>query len=64
MRVNGKEYPYRAGLTLRALLDELAVDPQRVVVMQGDDIHRAGKITDAPVSQRDTIEIVTMIQVG
>lgn len=64
MRVNGKEYPYRAGLTLRALLDELEVDPQRVVVMQGDDIHRAGNIPDAPVSQRDTIEIVTMMQGG
>lgn len=64
MRVNGKDYPYRAGLTLLALLDELQVDSRRVVVMQGDDIHSAGKIPDAPVSERDTIEIVTMMQGG
>ncbi len=64
MRVNGKEYPFREGLTLRALLDELEVDPQRVVVMQGDDIHSAGRIPDALVSARDTIEIVTMMQGG
>jgi sulfur carrier protein len=64
MRVNGKDYPYRAGLTLHALLSDLRVDPRRVVVMQGDDIHSAGRIPDAPVSQRDTIEIVTMMQGG
>jgi sulfur carrier protein len=64
MRVNGKEVPYRAGLTLRALLEELQVNPQRVVVMHGDDIHRPGRIPDAPVSERDTIEIVTMMQGG
>lgn len=64
MRVNGKDYLYRAGLTLHALLDELQVDSRRVVVMQGDDIHRAGQIPDAPVSEHDTIEIVTMMQGG
>ncbi len=64
MRVNGDAYPYRAGLTLRALLDELRVDPRRVVVMQGDAVHRAGEIPDAPVGETDVIEIVTMMQGG
>jgi sulfur carrier protein len=60
MRVNGKEHPYRAGLTLHALLRELQVNPRTVVVMHGEDIHRAGRIPDAPLAERDTIEIVTM----
>jgi len=64
MRVNGEPRPHRPGLTLHALLAELDVDPRRVVVMHGDDIHRAGEIPDAPVAERDTIEIVTMMQGG
>jgi thiamine biosynthesis protein ThiS len=64
MRVNGKDYPHRAGLTLHSLLDELQIDQRRVAVMQGDDFHNAGKIPDAPVLERDTIEIVTMMQGG
>lgn len=64
MHVNGDAYPYRAGLTLCALLAELRVDPRRVIVMHGDAVHRAGEVPDAPVGERDVIEIVTMMQGG
>ena len=64
MFVNGQTYAYRDGLTLHALLDELKVNPKTVVVMHGDDIHRAGKIPDTPVKPQDVIEIVTMMQGG
>ena len=64
MQVNGERRPHREGLTLHALLDELRVDPRRVVVMHGDAIHRAGQIPDAPVAAGDVIEIVTMMQGG
>ncbi len=64
MFVNGQTYTYRQGLTLRALLAELAVNPKNVVVMHGDAIHRAGKIPDTPLDERDVIEIVTMMQGG
>lgn len=64
MRVNGREYPYRDGLTLHALLSELQVNSQAVVVMHGNDIYRAGRIPDAPVAVQDTIEVVTMMQGG
>ena len=64
MQVNGKPYDHRPGLMLQALLAELQVDPRRVVVMQGDAIHRAGQIPDAPVAPDDVIEIVTMMQGG
>ena len=64
MQVNGQRRPHRAGLTLHALLAELRVDTRCVVVMHGDDIHRAGQIPDAPVAEGDVIEIVTMMQGG
>ncbi|HEX6058305.1 MAG TPA: thiamine phosphate synthase [Gemmatimonadaceae bacterium] len=64
IRLNGEKYPHRDGLTLRALLEELGVDARKVVVMHGDEIHRAGRVPDAPVAPGDTIEIVTMMQGG
>ena len=64
MVVNGKPFPHRAGLTLHALLAELAVDQRAVVVMHGDDVHRAGRIPDRPLGEGDVIEIVTMMQGG
>jgi thiamine biosynthesis protein ThiS len=64
MHVNGEVYEHRDGLTLHALLNELRVDQRKIVVMHGDEIYRAGKIPDAPVAERDVIEIVTMMQGG
>ena len=62
--MNGREVAHRDGLTLHALLEEFRVDRRRVVVMQGDEIHRAGAIPDALVQPSDVIEIVTMMQGG
>ena len=64
MYVNGKQYAHRDGLTLHALLAELGIDQRTVVVMQGEEIHRARAIPDAPVAEADVIEIVTMMQGG
>jgi thiamine biosynthesis protein ThiS len=62
--VNGKAYTYRDGLTLHELLAELKVDQRTVAVMHGEVIHRAGRIPDTPLVERDVIEIVTMMQGG
>lgn len=64
MRVNGKPYPHREGLTLHALLEELSIDPRTVAVMHGDEIYRSGGIPDAPLEEPDVLEIVTMMQGG
>jgi thiamine biosynthesis protein ThiS len=64
MTVNGNRYEHRDGLTLHRLLGELKVDPRLVVVMHGDAIYRAGQIPDAPLADRDVVEIVTMAQGG
>ena len=64
MVVNGQARDYREGLTLHSLLAELQINQQTVVVMQGDAIYRRGEIPDAPIAERDVIEIVTMMQGG
>ncbi len=64
MHVNGRPHAWREGLTLHALLAELRVDPRRVVVMRGDDIHKAGNVPDVPLADADVVEIVTMMQGG
>ena len=64
MQVNGASYPHRAGLTLHELLQELKIDQRTVTVMHGDEIHRAGTVPDAPLSDHDVVEIVTMMQGG
>lgn len=64
MTVNGSKYEHRPGLTLHRLLDEMKVDQRMVVVMHGDDIYRAGQIPDAPLADKDIVEVVTMAQGG
>jgi sulfur carrier protein len=64
MTVNGKRYELRPGMTLHRLLDEMQADPRMVVVMHGDEIYSAGQIPDAPLAERDIVEVVTMAQGG
>ena len=64
MTVNGKRYEHRPGLTLHRLLDEMKADQRMVVVMHGEEIYRAGQIPDAPLQERDIVEVVTMAQGG
>jgi thiamine biosynthesis protein ThiS len=64
MTVNGKQYPYRDGLTLHTLLAELAVKTEQVVVMHGEEIHRPGTVPDTPLAERDVVEVVTMMAGG
>ena len=64
MTVNGKRYEHRPGLTLHRLLDEMKADQRMVVVMHGEEIHRACQIPDSPLQERDVVEVVTMAQGG
>jgi sulfur carrier protein len=64
MRVNGRPYPHRDGLTLHALLEELSIDQRTVAVMHREEIYRAGSIPDATLDEPDELEIVTMMQGG
>jgi thiamine biosynthesis protein ThiS len=64
MLLNGEPYACREGLTLHAILAELKVRQEAVVVMHGEKIYRRGEIPDVPVQHNDVIEIVQMTQGG
>jgi thiamine biosynthesis protein ThiS len=64
MIVNGEVKAYRRDLSMHALLAELGVDRSVVAVMRGDEVYRPGKIPDIALSERDVIEVVSMMQGG
>ncbi len=64
MKLNGQVYPHRPGLTLHAVIAELELRHDAIVVMRGDDIYKRGKIPDVPLQQDDVVEIVRMMQGG
>ncbi|WP_051935509.1 sulfur carrier protein ThiS [Deinococcus sp. YIM 77859] len=64
MQVNGELYPYRAGLTLHALLRELGIPLERVAVAVNDDFYPGARVPDRPLSEQDVIEIVRVIGGG
>jgi sulfur carrier protein len=64
MQLNGQTYPYRAGLTLHAMIADLGLRHDAIVVMRGDDIYKRGIIPDVPLEQDDVVEIVRMMQGG
>ena len=64
MQLNGQTYPYRAGLTLHAVIAELGLKHDAIVVMRGEDIYKRGTIPDVPLQQDDVVEIVRMMQGG
>jgi thiamine biosynthesis protein ThiS len=64
MHVNGEPRAYREGLRLHALLSEIGADPAVVAVMRGDEIFRPGRIPDVALTERDIIEVVSMMQGG
>jgi sulfur carrier protein len=64
MQLNGQPYPYRAGLTMHAMLAELQLRHDAIVVMRGDDVYKRGIIPDVPLEQDDVVEIVRMMQGG
>jgi sulfur carrier protein len=64
MQLNGKTYPYRTGLTLHAVIADLGLRHDAIVVMRGDDVYKRGKIPDVQLEQNDVVEIVRMMQGG
>lgn len=64
MQLNGKQYPFREGLTLHAVLAELGLGHDTIVVMRGDDVYKRGRIPDVALAENDVVEIVRMMQGG
>jgi sulfur carrier protein len=64
MQLNGQAYPFRDGLTLHAVLADLGLKHDAIVVMRGKDVYKKGIIPDVPLEEDDVVEIVRMMQGG
>lgn len=64
MRVNGKDRPCAAEVTVQLLLLELGHDPQRVAVEKNGQIVPRARFADEPLCDADTVEIVQFVGGG
>lgn len=64
MRVNGKDCPCEAKMTVRSLLESLGHDPQRVAVEKNGQIVPRARFADEALCDADTVEIVQFVGGG
>ena len=64
IQVNGKPREVAAGITVRQLLEELRIPPQRVAVQLNLDIVKRERYERAVLGPGDRIEILTLMAGG
>jgi len=64
IRLNGKAREVGDGITVRRLLDELGLHPQRVAVQRNLDIVKRDRYEDSILQPGDTVEILTIMAGG
>jgi thiamine biosynthesis protein ThiS len=64
IRVNGEPVDIAGPVTIRALLDELQIDPRRVAVEHNLVVIKRDRYETTPVKDGDEIEIVNFVGGG
>lgn len=64
VKINGKDRPCKAEMTVWSLLEELGHDPQRVAVEKNGQIVPRARFADEPLCDADTVEIVQFVGGG
>lgn len=64
IRLNGKARNVRDGVTIRQLLDELGLHPQRVAVQVNLDIIKRDRYESVVLQPGDTVEVLTFMAGG
>ncbi|MFZ5801812.1 MAG: sulfur carrier protein ThiS [Candidatus Omnitrophota bacterium] len=64
IRLNGEEKKIEEGLTVKALLDSLNVNPYTVVVERNETVVRRAEIDKTAIVEGDQIEIVRFVGGG
>ncbi len=64
IEVNGKARTVERGRTVRALLEELGLDPRLVVVERNREIVRRDALDEAELRDGDSLEIVHFVGGG
>ncbi len=62
--MNGKARNVRDGVTIRQLLDELGLHPQRVAVQVNLDIIKRDRYESVVLQPGDTVEVLTFMAGG
>lgn len=62
--VNGREQPWRAGLTIGALLASLSLDPATVVVERNGAVLPREGLEKSPLAAGDVVELVHFVGGG
>ena len=64
IRLNGKLREVAEGITVRRLLDDLALHPQRVAVQLNEDIIKREGYEEVVIQPGDAVEILTIMAGG
>ena len=64
IQVNGKTSDIQSGLALSGLLEQMQLNPQRVVVERNREIVRREKYSDTLLHEGDTLEILHFVGGG
>lgn len=64
MKVNGESVPCAVGMTILQLLQERALNPQRVAVEKNGQIVARAHFADEPLCDTDTVELVQFVGGG
>jgi thiamine biosynthesis protein ThiS len=62
--VNGKDHPYKDGMTVASLLAEVLTTPGTVVVEVNGEIIQRERFDEMPLNTGDMIEIVNFVGGG
>ena len=62
--INGDRQDVADGLTVRALLESLALKPEATVVQRNNDIVDRARYADTPLAQDDVLELVRFVGGG
>jgi len=64
VRVNGKDCPCEAKMTVRSLLESLGHDPQRVAVEKNGQIVPKSAYESTVIKDGDSLEVVSFVGGG
>lgn len=62
--VNGERREVSPGLTVAALLEQLALKPEATVVQRNNDIVDRARYGDTPLNEGDVLELVRFVGGG
>jgi len=64
IKVNGKEYSIMEGTSILSLLNQLNIDPSRVVVEYNKEIIQRSELENIFLKDKDVLEIITFVGGG